>query len=498
MNTMKNILLFVLVVALSGCGNDWLNVEPETQVPTPETVKTLKDARYAMNAVYNTMQGADYYGATMMYYADLKGGDFMSKKSSDRGNGYYRFSHSANSSPVELWAAPYRTIRLANNLLAKIDDLMEENEATCKDIKAQALTARALGLFDMTRVFGYPYTKDDGASPGVPVVREPVPTSYKPGRDSVRTCYRYILKDLNDALDLYESLIVDGGDDDDDDVELPESGRLNRWATWTLLCRVYLYQGDYTRALSEAKKLISEAEKAGYRLWKNEEYIGAFGGASNAELFFELVNTNISGPDKESLGYLYWWKGYKAIMGSDDFYEFMKKDSKDVRYKLIERKSESVTNDDGSKEKIYYYCWNKYPGESGEDPRMANIRIFRLSEVYLIAAEAAAHLNDNGAAVEYLRPIVERGNPAKTVKDSEVVTVDRVLDERRKELAGEGHRMFDLIRNGKTVVRTPRSIVAVTEKSKSFDWTYYKVVMPIPKSEMDCNEKLAGQQNPGY
>ena len=83
--------------------------------------------------------------------------------------------------------------------------------------------------------------------------------------------------------------------------------------------------------ISEAKKLIEEAEQAGYRLWTNSEYSGGWSGVNNAELFFEIVNTNISGPDKESLGYLYWRKGYKAIIGSDDFYEFMKKDSKDIR-----------------------------------------------------------------------------------------------------------------------------------------------------------------------
>lgn len=180
MNTLKNIILVLSVIFMSSCGNDWLNLEPETKIPTDQTILNLKDARYAMNGIYAVMQNAGYYGATMMYYADLKGGDFMSKKSSATGNGYYRFTHSASSSPAELWSYPYKVIRFANNLLARIDNLVEEDEKECNDIKAQALTARALALFDMTRVFGYPYTKDEGMSQGVPVVREPVPTDYKP------------------------------------------------------------------------------------------------------------------------------------------------------------------------------------------------------------------------------------------------------------------------------------------------------------------------------
>ena len=35
-------------------------------------------------------------------------------------------------------------------------------------------------------------------------------------------------------------------------------------------------------------------------------------------------------------------------------------------------------------------------------------------------------------------------------------------------------------------------------KDLSFDWSFYKIVLPIPKAEMDANPSLAGQQNPGY
>ena len=128
----------------------------------------------------------------------------------------------------------------------------------------------------------------------------------------------------------------------------------------------------------------------------------------------------------------------------------------------------------------------------------------RLSEIYLIAAEAAAKLqNRNETAVQYLNAIVQRANPENSV-EGETITLDRVLLERRKELFGEGHRMFDAIRNNRRIERTDVSVSAISStshyellpESKSFDWTYFRVVLPIPKAEMNANPNLV--QNPEY
>ncbi len=142
---------------------------------------------------------------------------------------------------------------------------------------------------------------------------------------------------------------------------------------------------------------------------------------------------------------------------------------------------------------------------------MGNIKVLRLSETYLIAAEAAARLGDNVNAVKYLDPIVKRGDATQTVAGT-VVTLDRVLLERRIELIGEGHRFFDAIRNGKTITRTTTTYTApsagtgavtvhlptIMPEAWSFNWDYYKVVLAIPKGEMDANENIRNQQNPGY
>ena len=126
-------------------------------------------------------------------------------------------------------------------------------------------------------------------------------------------------------------------------------------------------------------------------------------------------------------------------------------------------------------------------------PETNNVPVFRLSEIYLIAAEAAVKTS-NGEAGTYLNAIVERANPDATVAASEV-TLDRVLTERRKELAAEGHRLFDLIRNKRDIVRTMSSRVFDISTPLHIPYNNYKVIFPIPRVELNINPLI---QNPGY
>ena len=81
-----------------------------------------------------------------------------------------------------------------------------------------------------------------------------------------------------------------------------------------------------------------------------------------------------------------------------------------------------------------------------------------------------------------------------------------MLDERRKEFYGEGHRFFDVLRTGGTIKRENVSVkeisntkhLSLQDYAKEFDWNMYKVVLPIPKAEIDANPNMKDQQNPGY
>ena len=259
-----------------------------------------------------------------------------------------------------------------------------------------------------------------------------------------------------------------------------------------LLIRVYLYKGENANALKMASDAIIGAEKNKYALWTNEDYPTAWGEDASAskpgEVLFEIVNLTTDSPGKESMGYLNSYDGYDDMCITCSFYQFLKEDPKDIRLKLL------------SFDKKYYAYVNKYQPQREENIEDANIPLIRLSEAYLNAAEAAVKENDNDAAVKYLDPIVKRANPDNTVV-GQTITLERVLNERRKELVAEGHRMYDVIRNGLTVERkdVKDSNLSKTKhdtKYMTYDWNFYMIVLPIPKKEMDANPNM--EQNPEY
>ena len=134
--------------------------------------------------------------------------------------------------------------------------------------------------------------------------------------------------------------------------------------------------------------------------------------------------------------------------------------------------------------------------------RSTNIKLIRLSEVHLIAAEAALNLPtpDNAKAALYLNNIRKRA-PALPLATSATVTMDMIADERSKELFAEGHRFFDMMRWNKPIELNDEFIfpaVVIPSRDKIIDRTFYRTILPIPQNEIDANPAIAEQQNTGY
>lgn len=497
MKWIKYILIMVVAGMLNGCGNDWLDLEPSTSIETEGSLNTLTDFEFTLNGIYSTMQSYYYYGARMQYYGDVTGDDVQAYSASKRCGSYYQFGYNKDNAPSTFWQTCYDIIQNTNIVIGSIDAVAYEGEdedgkelfeAYRNDLKGQALAIRALALFDITRLYGYPYAKDNGASLGGVIVEDVVGIAYKPKRSTVAECYAKIIGYLEEAVPL---LATEKEKKGSGWMARSVQGRMNKWAAMTLLSRAYLYKQDYAKCFETAEAAIKGAKKDGYGLWTNAEYAGAWAKEFSSEVFFEIVNLLTDSPGKESMGYLCSSGGYKDMILTSSFVDFLQKDKKDVRYNMFEIVSKRA-----------YIL--KYPGEDGDGGVSdANIRLFRISELYLNAAEASVKLGNNDNAALYLDEIVKRGNPANTVEGTEV-TLERVLDERRKEFFGEGHRMFDVIRNGGTITRKDVSVkdvsstkhLSLQDYAKEFDWNMYKVVLPIPKAEMDANPNIV--QNPGY
>jgi hypothetical protein len=484
LSLMKKIfnIITILTLILISCNEDWLDLKPTTQVLSQEAIKNLVDADYAVNGIYSTLQSYEYYGARMQYYADVTGDDMQATGTNKRSSQYYMMVSTTDDSYRSLWELPYRVIRNANNLLAQIDKLeVVPTDADRKnDIKGQALFLRALALFDITRVYGPTYLKDNGASLGACIITEVVGPDYQPTRSTVSACYTQIIKDLTDAIPLLKITKNDG--------------KINRWGAKTLLSRVYLYKGDNPNALIQAEEAITGALANGYRLWTNAEYSSssdAWKTRFSKEMLFEVANSVSDMAGNDGIAYLLYSSGYNDIVLTSAYLALLETDPLDVRLKVTKLITSSSSF---NKTRPIYLI--KYTGPE-TDVRTSNVPVLRLAETYLNAAEAAVKTSDNTKAITYLGAIVKRANPAASVTGT--VTLDQVIKERRKELVGEGHRQFDALRNNETLVRSGGwHIPNLIPEVQSYNRDYFHAILPIPRYEIDANPNLKSQQNPGY
>ena len=496
--SIKNIALFAATaLLLNACSGDWLDLEPSDGIGTENALTDLGKLNAARVGMYDGLQGDgtynQYYAARMLYYGDVRGDDMQARVSGKRTAPMYEMRYTATNAD-DIWFTPYRVLRRANNIIAAVEGSVvkpkvESEQANIDRIYSEALVVRALIHFDLVRVYGYPYTMDGGASLGVPIVLKPLATSALPQRNTVKEVYEQVVKDLRKAID------------DNKLNKTMTNGYINHWTAKALLARVYLYMGDNADARKEAVEVIDNSP---YKLWTNEEYAANVwdktSGAHNKEMIFELLNTSTDDyTDREGIAYLYNEYGYNDAIATKSFCELLQADPNDVRLTAMMETRDPDRKQMYGTDKVWI---NKFPENSQGEMRLNNVPLLRLSETYLIAAEASAKLNDKAAAAKYLNAIVQRANPKATPVSEADATVDRILVERRKELVGEGHRFFDAMRNNQTIVRYTDEAkkgyhyTLTTPDSRKFDRTYFRIVLPIPRGETNVNRKI--QQNPGY
>ena len=494
---MKRIHIYILTaMALlnSSCSADWLDLNTTSSVETGQAIVTLDDAQIALNGIYRLASGHSYYGDNYWYYGDCRAADVqarITKGDGKRVSPYYEYNvlASDNLNIVLPWNTVYKVIRQTNNLIQKIESgsIQSSDTKELNRIKSEALVIRGLSLFNLTRLFGMPYTNDKGASLGVPIETSPSDPTHKPSRSTVAQCYEQVVSDMSNALSGLK--------------QETSNGYINYWAAQALLSRVYLNMGEYQKAYDAATDVIKN-NGGRYQLYSYEEYPNVWRQDFQSESLFELYITlsePSGGTGGEGAPMVYANEAtvdWNNLILSEDFLNLLNEDSKDVRHCLT--KESVIENNTGlpaaaMHEKVYLA---KFPGKTGDDPKTNNICIIRLSEVYLNAAEAAFKLG--GAenlkfSLDCLNAIVSRANPVKSVKESEL-SLERILKERRKELVGEGHAFFDAMRNGLSVNRTGGWHLASVADAAVITPSDPRVALPIPQTEIDANPNM--EQNP--
>ena len=377
---MKKILLIIMSLGiLFSCSDDYLDITPSDKLAVENALTTIKDAKVALNGVYDGMQSAGYYGNSMPLSFSVMGDATQTSATGKRTQTAYHYSFTKVGGYSGLWNIPYYVITQANSMLSVIDALKDGTTTEKNNIKGQLYAIRALAHFDLVRIHGVTYTKDNGASLGVPYIKEPVPADYAPERETVASNYDNIVLDLTESLKLLSKDV--------------SPGYINYWTAKALLARVLLYQGKNTEAYNAAVEVIDSGK---YTLVSNADYIASWNGSVNSESLFDLINSTVDNEDRESFGYVIEPEGYNAVIATDDFLALMSSDANDVRNGLLKPQKDDNTRNG-------YIA--KYPGKGG-DTKNNNVKIIRLSEVYLIAAEAAVKENDIPNAIEKIKKIL--------------------------------------------------------------------------------------------
>lgn len=495
----------ILAASLSSCVNDWLDVAPSDGTDADAALTSSSDLDAARTGMYKALKGnsrlVDYYGQQFFVYGDVHAGDdyqYNNLGGSNRASFYYdmnyqtasEFTSSTSSSNVA-WKSPYIVIGRANRIIAAAEggalSDAAEAKATIDQYAAEAKVLRALAHFDLVRIYGKPYTEDQGASLGVPLVTEVLESNAKPARSTVAEVYTQVVKDLTEAISS-NALATE-----------TEPGYVSVWGAKAILSRVYLNMGDYANALSVAEDII---KNSGAALWTRDQYFKAWDASTPNESEF-LFRLNVAGStdnnDLNGIGNLQQRDGYKEMVATKKFVDMLTSDPKDVRNDMfLPAKAEKEVAVYGTN-KVFL---NKLRGQGGNLRNVTIVPIIRLSEVYLTAAECAFRNNDKTKAVEYLNDLVKnRTTTVASLATVDNITLDRILIERRKELIGEGQRYFDALRNNETITRYTSEAdkgwhKTLSKEAQSFNRDYFKAIAAIPQAEINANPNI--KQNTGY
>ena len=504
----------LIAVFVSGCEKQ-LEISPRQSIDAADALTSRDAIEATLIGIYARLKNARMYGRDMITHPEaLSDNGFATNKSG-------RLLPEANNNQgahftTTIWTSYYAGINQINLVLEALPTLTLSPAITQVERdrwEGQLYFLRGLMYFDMMRVYAYipgavVAAQDKG---GVPLSLVGISTAeaalaYKPIRDPIDAVYTQIVADLTqaEAKLLYPGLGVN---------------LANKAAAQGLLARVSLYKKDYTAARSWADKCIATA---GSKMTTASTYVANWRAATHGETLFQVAfatngeNIGVNESLQTSFTTLVTPGNQANTGGFGDLVPTLTlladlgitlnggmttanfglnhtiaSRSTDVRNLLYEPGTAGRGN-------IKTEC-TKYIGKNGFI-NLDNVPVFRISEAYLIRAEAQItpgspvfNAGEALADMQFLktRRYTDYAGSAQQTADNAMDATQlyaEILRQRRIEFAFEGHRFFDLKRLGKDVVKSPHyNTVAFTDT---------RILAPIPQAEVDGNSNL--KQNAGY
>lgn len=448
------------------CSEEFLDLKPNEALPIEDAITTLNDLESAAIGMYDGLQSANHYGRYFVLVPDVMSDDVKQNASANRAKEYAEYGAFPDHFLTQnVWARIYNTILRANILINSDLEVGATVQETKNSLQGEAYAMRALCHFDLVRLYGQHYGFTPGNDhPGVPIVLE-FDEAAEPTRNTVAQVYEQILADLSTAASLL------GSDFD--------TGRFSQLSVKALQARVNLYMGNWATAEGLASEVINDGTVS---LTSNTDYVATWEAGTSPDVIFEVKMNSADNNGADALGRMYIQDGYGDYLPAADIVDLIP--DGDVRGLLY---ADDAANLGGIYGTIRV---NKWPSQVGED----NTPVLRLSEMYMIRAEARfMQANEDGARAD-VDAIRQRGLPtAEAVTATGADLMAEIEKEKRIELAYEGHRLWDLMRWQKSVERTdctaPTAVCNIAYPDNRF-------ILPIPQNEMDANPNMT--QNIGY
>lgn len=453
---------YILLAALGMASCDYLDIEPVGQViphKTSEFRALLVDGYRAFPRT-NTRADLCLLGDELVFHPEqVYGNDGIPlgyNYTWQYGTRMYEYSYQSY----------YNSIFYANAVIANVQDADEDSATETKaQLLAEAHALRAYCHFDLTNLYGAPYDQATAATDRTAPLATHIDIEQKYYPSTVAAVYKQILDDIAEAEKRME-------------VEKQATDynyRFSKNALQAFKARVLLYMGDWQGALDAAESLLGKYELADLNALGENDPRPWDTASPEIILGLDRPFNGVSGGDVITIA----GEIAPGILSLLD-------ETRDNRRAYLK---EAVKTDPvfGDKTPLGYLVAD----------RTSNTRnSIRIAEMYLIAAEAGAHLPaDLSDAKTYLltlqskrlKPEAMDAQRAKVEAMDAGALLQEIADERARELLMEGHRWFDLR-------RTTRPAMTKTYEGQTYELREgdSRYTLPFPQSAIDANPDLNG------
>lgn len=469
MKAITNKIIYIGLAAAvftTGCLKD-LDLSPTDVVPATQTFNTVADLTTGVFGVY-----AGFSAANAQYATSLLTDEALMPSENNTGRGVitYRWQYDPSSAePGAAWGNYYDVIDRSNRILKIIDGIPAEGtDLTTRDqLKGELLAIRAYAHLELIRFYAVDY---EPTSLGVPLMLESKLS--KPKRTLNSELYTQINADLVAAKGLIPANFLSG---------TAVKTRINRAGISAIQARTALLQKNYDAAITFATEAIASRPLA-----TRAQFPNIWLDTDQSEVLWKLkrdqgderLGTNY----RDLTGRIIYAPAFK-LMGLFD-------QVNDIRFASYFRNLGTTTQ---------RWTVNKFVGGQPAVVNLADAKLLRTAEMYLIRAEAyakktAPDLILGAADLNALRTIRITGYvPQVFLTAADLVTA--VVEERYKELAFEAHRLVDLRRNALPISRGPQD-VALAQGAVTMGPERKEYFFPIPSTEQLANENI--EQHPKW